>query len=129
VHVLAVAAAGALAWDAVLIPVQLGVACLVGGNCLSAVLEGGAALSPSCTRAEHEDPKASNCGNGGWLHGKKAYWVGSSSGQWRIAISSCSTAFATAWPLRTGLCSSSSYGSATSETAGTSSVGLHVNHH
>jgi len=48
-HVLAVATADAFARNPVLIPVKLGVACLVGSNSLGAVLERGAVLGPGGT--------------------------------------------------------------------------------
>ncbi len=72
-HILAVAAAVALAWDAVLIPTQLGVACLLRGNSLGAGLEGGAVLGSGGTGAKHENSKADESGDCGGLHGKKTY--------------------------------------------------------
>jgi hypothetical protein len=72
-HVFAISATELLALDAVFIPIQLGVACLVRGNSLSTGLEGGAALGPSSPGAENQNPKPGECGDGGRLHGKKAY--------------------------------------------------------
>ena len=48
-HVFAVATADALAGDAVLIPIQLAVACLVGLDCFGAVGERRTVLGPGCT--------------------------------------------------------------------------------
>ena len=60
-HVLAVATAQALAWNAVLIPVKFGVAGLHRGYCLSAGLKGRARLGQGGTSAEEDHTCHSAC--------------------------------------------------------------------
>lgn len=62
-HVLAVFAAELLARNAVLIPIQLGVAFLVGGDSLSAVLERRAVLGPRSTSTQDHE---STCSDGSY---------------------------------------------------------------
>jgi hypothetical protein len=72
-RVLAIAAAEAFAWDAVLVLVDLAVACLHRGHSLSAGLEGGTALCQGSPGTQKQKPKAGESENGRGLYGNHIY--------------------------------------------------------